>query len=311
MAWGAYMDRATSFSEDSTYKGEWDNVIESTMERRFNSRLTSGLRSLRLIWTSKRGSAEKLEKIDIPNEEKQEIQKILDGTSKYKECYIYTNEKEYFVYFYRNGSIKEQLEFFKNVAIKSPKDIIESYKKGYRRIVFVGRLEDAPTYYRYGYFDEIWNMSKTLYEKPTNIVDVNKNYEEYIASYTNDNSKNFISNLYSKFQIKLMIPTTIFTKVNLYYILPLALLLCFIIYLILRKKMKPETSKVIELITILYGTSFGFIISYVIMGAYVDRYLVPILVPVYIADILLILLLIKGGKKLGKIICNRWKQHTK
>lgn len=76
------MNKATSFSENATYGKESNNVIESTMERRINSRLPSAIRSLDVEWTSKRGDPKKLDKYDISEEEREEIKKILNRNFK-------------------------------------------------------------------------------------------------------------------------------------------------------------------------------------------------------------------------------------
>lgn len=258
------------------------SVLEDTMNRRVNGRLIAGLKSLKRSYDK--------DSVILTNEE---------GKS-----WTYCND---------SNSFKDQLKLYFEILVDSPKDIFKSYINGYKGIIFdtvvLNSFDDERIYF---YYKENFSIPRYVFKHKENLTPViTPGYDEYFENYVSMDTENIINKYYNKMELSLLPVVTAFTKVNLYNVLPFILLICFIAYVIMHKQNDSKYTKILELIIILYGTSFGFILSYVIMGAYIDRYAMPSFVPVYIADILVVMLLIKGGIELGKVICNRWKQHTK
>ena len=86
---------------------------------------------------------------------------------------------------------------------------------------------------------------------------------------------------------------TVFTKCNIYILLPLISVL-FIIYLLFKKKMSDINKKIMQYIIILYTISFGIVMCYVALLCLIDRYMIPAFIPMYLGDILLLVLIIKN-----------------
>ena len=81
-------------------------------------------------------------------------------------------------------------------------------------------------------------------------------------------------------------------------IVPLLFLISLIItiYIIIKNRKDSKYNEVrngFEMITLMYGMSFGCIISYIIFKTYIDRYLVPSHIPMYLGDILFIIFIVK------------------
>ena len=85
---------------------------------------------------------------------------------------------------------------------------------------------------------------------------------------------------------------TVFTKISL-WILPITWIISIIVYIIINRKVSKDTLKILQFIVLLYTTSFGSIMSYVIFAANIDRYTVPIMIPTFIAHFLSIVLLMR------------------
>ena len=83
---------------------------------------------------------------------------------------------------------------------------------------------------------------------------------------------------------------TVFTKISL-WILPITWIVSIIVYIVINRKINKNTLKILQFIVLLYTTSFGSIMSYVIFAADIDRYTVPVMIPTFIGHFLSIVLL--------------------
>ena len=166
-------------------------------------------------------------------------------------------------------------------------DIIKSYSKNYYRIIFINKE------YPIQFFKENFFIPMTLFNKVSNIVDLNVEYEEYIKDFNIEKMQfNNLAEIYTKVENSLLRGITIFTKYNV-YILPYLIIGLLVIYIITRKKINNSYKKVLQLILTLYIINYGSIMAYVVFINLVDRYIIPTLPLTYIADVLLIIFIIK------------------
>ena len=139
-----------------------------------------------------------------------------------------------------------------------------------------------------------------------NVVDINPDYEKYIENYREINQKNLISSIFNKYVAKIMKINMIITKISL-WLVPIMGVITFIIYIIVNKKINKEKVKVIQLANILYATSFGGIMAYIVFGTTVDRYVVPMIIPAFIAHFLFVIIIKYFIEYLEKIISEKDK----
>ncbi len=282
-----------------------DNIGTKAVENYTNKQLIGGLTKLREI-----GDANNLiysdgkfirtvkvistdytspDEIEITNEkEKQEIIKVLNNKSVYKNFTIYENinnpKNKYVLFTKNNYSIKEQLPLYFRIFFTKPSVLISSYYDGmYKTIWTEGywAFENrafAVQYYRLdgintpdiapGYNFGVEDLEE--YHKPNLLDKAAFGYEEIIRIITCANQM----------------------------IVPILFLITFIItiYIIIKGKKYPKYEKLrsnFEMTLLLYGMSFGCIISYIMFSGFIDRYLMPSHIPMFVGDIIFIISLVK------------------
>ena len=183
-------------------------------------------------------------------------------------------------------SFKEDVGFYFKILFNSPVDIVKSYYKNYWRIIFTDKAQ------------QIWlgrenfEIPYNMYAKRINIVDVNEDYIKYIKNYFSINETNVVSKIFNGYVYKLFKIITVFNKISL-WILPITWLISVVAYIIINRKISKNTLKILQFIIILYTTSFGGIMAYILFGTTVDRYTVPMMIPTFIAHFLSLVLLTK------------------
>lgn len=260
------------------------NVAEDTSTKRVKNRLIIGISSLKLICDEE--TIDEINRENLSQEDNEKIEKVLSNESQYTKFEIYnTSNDKYLVYFSKGeDSFKENVGFYLKVLFNSPLDIAKSYYKNYWNIIF----------YRKGW--PIWlgrenyTIPYRIYQNRENVVDVNVEYEQYIQNYRSVNKTNIISNTFNKYVKITSKFINVFTKLSL-WILPITWLISIIVYIIINKKISNNNLKILQLIVILYTTSFGSIMSYILFGTTVDRYAVPMMIPTFIAHFLSLILL--------------------
>lgn len=262
------------------------NVLEDTEEKRVNGYLIKGVSEIKQICDDQR--IKDFDRSLLSNKENKEIEKVLLNESKYTKFKIYkaSNEK-YLVYFSKEKfSFKEDLGFYCKILFNSPVDIVTSYYKNYWRIIFTS--EKLPIWKG----GENYEISYNIYEDRYNLVGVNRDYINYIKRYVSKNEANALSRIFNIYADKTSGIITIFDKMSL-WILPITWLISVVAYIIINRKINKDTLKILQLIIILYTTSFGSIMAYILFGARVDRYAVPMMIPTFIAHFLSLGLLIR------------------
>ena len=111
---------------------------------------------------------------------------------------------------------------------------------------------------------------------------------------------NFVARIFNKYVKHVINMVTIITKFSL-WLTPVMGVIAFIIYLIFNKKISENKLKTLQLVIILYITSFGGIMAYIVFGATVDRYVVPMIIQAFIAHFLFMVL----GIYCVKNICDK------
>lgn len=269
------------------------DVLEATNSARVDNRLFIGVFGHAL---SNENNFEKNKKIDrdkITTEDNIEIDKVLDGKSKYTsfDIYLSVNEDKYFVYFSDDDDgFKKQFDFFMTILVNYPEEVIEKYKYNYWKIIFM-KEEDFSPYER-----ENFNIPSKIYTPgQENLVDVNEEYEEYIQEYRCIIEENNISAKLNTYMNKAI--HVIINKMEkaLWYS-PLMLVISVVIYLIVRiffsKFVHKTRISLIQFIIILYATTFGSIMSYVAFGTTIDRYVIPMTLTAFLAYFLVGLLIV-------------------
>ena len=260
------------------------NVLENTEEKRINDCLIKGVSELKKICDDQ--TINDFDRSLISEKENNEIEKVLSNESKYTKFRIYkaSNDK-YLVYFSEEKyTFKEDLGFYFKILFNSPEDIVKSYYKNYWRIIFTDK--ERPIWIGKENFEIPYNM----YVNRANIVDVNEDYIKYIKNYFSINETNMVSKIFNGYVYKSFKIITVFNKISL-WILPITWLISVIVYIIINRKISKNTLKILQLIIILYTTSFGGIMAYILFGTTVDRYVVPMMIPTFIAHFLSIVLL--------------------
>ena len=264
------------------------NVIEKTESERISKKLIYGISKLEKIATNESINID-LNGINISLEDKEEINKVLKKESIYNEFTVYKDYKdEYFVFFSKdNYSMKEQIRFYLKIIIHSPYSIIDSYCYEYWRLIFM--KEGASL----GFSRENFYVALLTFRNTNNCTGPNPDYEIYIEPYSVEQGDNIVTTIYD-YTYKLRFFMIGFTKINL-FILPILILIVFISFII--NLVKKKSTKILEILIILYGTAYMNLISYIAFGAYtIDRYSIPSFVPTYIADIILIGAIVKQIK---------------
>ena len=264
------------------------NVAEDTGDARIKGYLIKGIIKLEEVCNNQDINDIEFDRTLISDKDNEQINKILSNESKYDNFRIYKTSNEKYIVHYIKGdySFKDDIKFYFKVLSISPGDIIKSYYKNYWYIVFF--REDLPIWIG----KENYTIPYRIYQHRENVVDVNKGYEQYIENYRSINETNIISktfNIYAKKMLKII---TVFTKISL-WILPITWIISIIVYIIINRKVSKDTLKILQFIVLLYTTSFGSIMSYVIFAANIDRYTVPIMIPTFIAHFLSIVLLMR------------------
>ena len=183
------------------------------------------------------------------------LKRICDETT--FDVYQNLDKDRYLVYFGKGTySFKEDLKFYIKTLITEPSAILNSYYNGYKRIVFC--REDMPLWLG----RENFEIPIRIYLNEENVVDINIDYEQYIKNYRSINQENIVSIVFNKYALSVFFPITAFTKISL-WILPITWIISLGIYCIFNKKISFINLKVLQLVVILYTTSFGGIMSYI------------------------------------------------
>lgn len=273
------------------------DVAESTNDIRVKDRLIYGITTLKKICDESNIQEKDIDRSKLDSKDNEEIDKILSDESNYKHFRIYktTMNSKYLVYFTKQeGSFKDQLKFHFKVLINSPMDIVKSYYDGYYKIIFIDK--NYPIEYVY----ENTIIPTKIYIKDENVVDVNEEYQKYIENYKTINQMNFVASIFNKYVKHVINMVTIITKFSL-WLTPVMGVIAFIIYLIFNKKISENKLKTLQLVIILYITSFGGIMAYIVFGTTVDRYVVPMIIQAFIAHFLFMVL----GIYCVKNICDK------
>lgn len=259
-------------------------VLENTEEKRINGYLIKGVSELKQICDEQ--TINDFDRSLISNKENNEIEKVLSNESKYTNFRIYKASNDKYLVYFSEGkdSFKEDVSFYFKILFNSPVDIAKSYYKNYWRIIFTS--EKLPIWKGRENYDIPYN----IYINKGNVVDVNKDYIKYIKNYFSINETNTVSKIYTAYAEKIFKFITIFDKMSL-WILPITWLLSVIAYIIINRKINKNTLKILQFIIILYTTSFGGIMAYILFGTTVDRYAVPMMIPTFIAHFLSLVLL--------------------
>ncbi|MCX4304045.1 MAG: hypothetical protein K1W33_00490 [Clostridia bacterium] len=230
----------------------------------------------------------------ISIEDNIKIDKILDG--KIKDIYfnIYNNEAndKYFVYFYdKSNSFKNQLDFFIKICLNYPSQVFKIYKQNYWKIIFVQEGDFSP------YERENFNIPSKIYIPGTdNLVDVNKDYEQYIEEYRSVMEENLISGKLNNYMNKNIHRIITIMEIALWQA-PLMLCISIVAYLYFRIFNNTEENKgkisLLQFIIILFATTYGGIMSYVVFGSSVDRYVIPMTLTAFVAYFLVGLLVLE------------------
>ena len=268
-------------------------VRETTATKRVNGHLISGITRLKRICDETTIDNVELDIEKMSNKDNEEINKILAKESEYKTFDVYQNldKDRYLVYFGKGTySFKEDLKFYIKTLITEPSAILNSYYNGYKRIVFC--REDMPLWLG----RENFEIPIRIYLNEENVVDINIDYEQYIKNYRSINQGNIVSIVFNKYALSVFFPITAFTKISL-WILPITWIISLGIYCIFNKKISFINLKVLQLVVILYTTSFGGIMSYIAFGAFVDRYVVPMMITTFIGHLLSVFLMVDFIKR--------------
>ncbi len=263
------------------------DVEEVTATKRVNGQIIKGITKLKKICDETTMDNVELDIEKMSRKDNEEINKIIARESNYKTFNIYINlDKNKYLVYYSKGdySFKEDLKFYIKTLITEPSAILNSYYNGYKRIVFC--RDDMPLWLG----RENLEIPVRIYLNMENVVDVNIDYEKYIENYRRVNEENIISNIFNKYALSVFFPITAFTKISL-WILPITWTISLGIYCIFNKKISSINLKVLQLVVILYTTSFGGIMSYIVFGTFVDRYVVPMMITTFIGHILSVFLM--------------------
>lgn len=264
-------------------------VAEDTDNKRVKGYLIYGVNKIKKVCDEQTISEAELNMEMISQKDKEEISKILSNESKYNEFRIYetANKNKYLVYYSKdNYSFKEDLNFYIKVLFNSPADIISSYYNSYWKMIFIKK--NYPLWLTY----ENSIIPVRMYKNQENVIDVNVEYKDYVQNYRSINERNFVAKIFNKYVSKTIKFLTVYMKLSL-WILPILWVLTIIAYIALRKKINKNILSILQFIIILYTTSFGAIMSYVVFSATVDRYVIPMVIPTFIANFLLVTLLYK------------------
>lgn len=262
------------------------NVAEDTGDARIKGFLVRGLTTLKKVDSDYNMDNVEFNKALISDKDNEQITKILSNESKYDNFIIYKTSNEKYILHYIKGdySFKDDIKFYFKVLVTSPEDIVKSYYENYWYIIFFS--EDLPIWIG----KENYTIPYRIYQHRENVVDVNKDYEQYIENYRSVNETNIISKAFNGYAKKMLKIITVFTKISL-WILPITWIVSIIVYIVINRKINKNTLKILQFIVLLYTTSFGSIMSYVIFAADIDRYTVPVMIPTFIGHFLSIVLL--------------------
>lgn len=224
----------------------------------------------------------------------QKIDRIMNGTLEDTYFKVYKDEVDdkFFVYFYNeNDSFKNQLKFYLTVLLHYPQQVCRSYHQNYWNIIFLKEGDFSP------YERENFNIPSKIYTPRTsNIVDVNESYEQFVKEYRCDIEQNTISGLLNGYMNTNIHRLITLMELALWHtpFMLICSVLMYIIFKILRDKkyITQEKMNLLQFIIILYTTTYGGIMSYVVLGATVDRYVIPMTVTAFIAYFLFALLIL-------------------
>lgn len=265
------------------------NVAGNTEKARVNGYLIKSIVEIKQICNEETINDIELDRSLISSKDNDEIDKILSNESEYERFTIYKASNEKYLVYYTKGSYssKEDIGFYLKVLCNSPADIAKSYYKNYWKIIFSNK--DLPIWIGM----ENYTIPYRIYQHKENVVDVNEEYEQYIENYRSMNKTKMVSKQFSKYANIVLKIITSFTKISL-WILPITWLISIIVYIFINRKVSKNTLKILQFIVILYTTSFGGIMSYIMFSAKVDRYTVPMMIPTFIAHFLSVGLLSKN-----------------
>ena len=268
----------------------WNNLMQTegldvstaTANARVKGKIISGISTLKRVCDNYNFSKENFNINKLDGKDIEKINKILNNKSKYNKFTIFKNYNDkYLVYYSKSDyNLQEDIIFYLKVFLNNPIDILKSYYKNYKHIIF---FNSSGKLYQYNENSIIPIM---IFRKGSNnLIHLNPDYAQYIKDYTRINRPNFIASVFNLYvNVIILYFIVIFTKICL-WILPIVMLL-FLIYSFITKNYKK--SKEIELINILNITGFFGIMSYVAFGALVDRYTVFIMIPVFLSYFLII-----------------------
>lgn len=266
----------------------WDNAaadlgVEDTIEvaeiSRVSRRLIEGINELKPI-----GDKFTVGIVDkVKNEKyKEEINKIIDGTSKYENFTVYQKDNlEYILFTKGNYSLKEQLPLYLKIVITHPFMVIKSYGVGFYRTV----INPAPYH-----FENKIHSSLYYNGKETNVLNVAPGYKYAI----DDLVEKPIVSLFDNFELGASVIMFYIYSANM-ILVPLLFIASIVLYFIIRKKYK-KMENISLMCMLLFGLAFNTIISYIMFAAYIDRYLVPCYIPMFIGDLVFIIMIMRLKK---------------
>ena len=261
-----------------------------------NNGIINGISQLKETTTKEDVDLEAVEDAKISQKEKEEIQKILNTDSKYKDFILYKNENSNskdMVLFLKgeNISLLDSVKFFIKTTFSTPTTIIKSYCIGYLsmidvfHITFEGVAPIPSTDLNvFGTAEHEAIAFRTYNTSLSNTFYVKESLAKYQEPYQDTREPIQLVNAIMK---SLETFIVLVTKLA-FLILPIILIITIIKSIKQRKHTNSRKNNIYNLLIILLSFSFLHVFIHVILDAPIDRYTTPAMLPMFIAYIIIV-----------------------
>ena len=288
----------------------WNNVNMNY------ERSSSGFLSLQMVdsiskyRTAKNVSLERIKNDEkICEKDKEELEKIINGTNEKYKGFILLEEKNYsdevdsvnIIYTKETTlSVGEATGFIVKTLFTHPTIILKSYYRNFLVTCDIYQYSfETDLITKSGKIDWLYTLElepipyRIFHRDQSSILPGIEYYEQYIAKYRVDEARQIPGvNAYMKFMTNV---SSIIYKIQCLF-LPILTIISVIRYLKYRKKYDEHQLKCVEMICILYGFSLVHMTVHILLRATIDRYMAPAILTSMIAIILDLYIVIYGVK---------------
>ena len=271
----------------------WNKVLEIAQVPMQEHRTSSSFLSNGIIeGISQLKETEVIENVEMSSKDREEISKIQNGTSKYKNYILYENKnvksKDMVLFIEgETATTGEAIKFWFKTLGTTPITMLRSYVNNYLATInifdisFDGASPVVTTHINLFGAAENEAIGYKIYRDESNTFPLAEKFAPYAEPYRATQQPLKVVNIIMK---GLGTFSTMVAKLS-FLILPIVLI--WIIVVAIKNRKVTNKQKIYNLLIVLLSFSLLHTILHIVLGANIDRYTVPAYIPMYIAYIII------------------------